>query len=96
MAGPESADVLAFVARRLYADAIAMVFALRDPSPTHQAFAGLPDIRLAGLGDSEAGELLMSVTGPGSPGLSASASSPRHAATLSRSLSSARHSLPDS
>jgi len=35
----ESADVLAFVARRLYADAIAMVFAVRDPSPTYQAFA---------------------------------------------------------
>src|SRR5438270_12602305 len=61
----ESADVLAFVARRLYADTIGMVFAVRDPSPTHQAFAGLPELRLEGLGESEAGELLMSVTGPG-------------------------------
>ena len=42
-----------------------MVFVVRDPSPTHQAFAGLPELRLEGLGESEAGELLMSVTGPG-------------------------------
>src|SRR5216683_447816 len=61
----ESADVLAFVARRLYADAIGMVFAVRDPSPTHRAFAGLPELSLEGLGESEAGELLVSVTGPG-------------------------------
>jgi hypothetical protein len=61
----ESADVLAFVGRRLYADAIGMVFAVRDPSPTHQVFDGLPELRLDGLGASEAGELLMSVTGAG-------------------------------
>ena len=43
--------MLAFVARRLYADAIAMIFAVRDPSPIRQAFEGLPDLRLEGLGE---------------------------------------------
>ncbi|WP_432091879.1 ATP-binding protein [Streptomyces sp. NRRL F-5630] len=54
-----SAQVLAFVARRVGAERVAMVFALRDPDVTDiEAFSGLPELRLAGLGASDAQTLL--------------------------------------
>jgi DNA-binding CsgD family transcriptional regulator len=54
-----SAQVLAFVARRLAAERIVLVFALRDPGDGDaSAFVGLPDLRLVGLPDSDARELL--------------------------------------
>src|SRR5262249_35212020 len=53
----ESVSVLSFVARRLAAEPIAMLFSVRDPSP-EQELAGLPDLDVAGLGDSDAGQLL--------------------------------------
>ncbi|GAA3061156.1 LuxR family transcriptional regulator [Pseudonocardia yunnanensis] len=54
-----SAQVLAFVARRLAAERVVMVFALRDPGVTAiEAFSGLPELRLAGLGESDARTLL--------------------------------------
>ncbi|MEV1292108.1 AAA family ATPase [Pseudonocardia sp. NPDC049635] len=57
-----SVEVLAFVARRLEAERVALVFALRDPSDRDvPAFTGLPELGLAGLGDAEARELLASV-----------------------------------
>jgi hypothetical protein len=59
-----SADVLGFVARRLSADAIAILFAVRDhENDGVEALTGLPELRLAGLPDDAAHQLLMSVAG---------------------------------
>jgi DNA-binding CsgD family transcriptional regulator len=55
-----SAQVLAFVARRLKAESIAVVFAEREPDEL-DALAGLPEMRLEGLSDVHARELLGSV-----------------------------------
>lgn len=54
-----SAQVLAFVARRVAAEKVALVFALRDPgaSDTHP-FSGLPALRLDGLAEADARTLL--------------------------------------
>jgi len=54
----ESAQALAFVARRLLAEPVALLFAARDPS---DLFAGLPEVVLPGLGAAEARALLASV-----------------------------------
>jgi len=56
----ESAGVLAFVARRLHADAIGMLFAVRDPSERHVSLDGLPSLRVPGLGPADARQLLAS------------------------------------
>ncbi len=54
-----SAQVLAFVARRLVAERIALVFALRDPTDRDvRPFDGLPELRLDGLGQKDARTLL--------------------------------------
>jgi DNA-binding NarL/FixJ family response regulator len=54
-----SAQVLAFVARRLAAERIALVLAARDqPEGESLAFAGFPELRLRGLGESDARTLL--------------------------------------
>jgi DNA-binding CsgD family transcriptional regulator len=53
-----SAQTLAFVARRLSAESVAMVFAARDPS---EDFVGLPELVVEGLRDADARELLSSV-----------------------------------
>ena len=59
-----SAQVLAFVARRLVAESAALVFALRDQAD-EQPFAGLPQLVLAGLGPDDARELLATaIPGP--------------------------------
>jgi DNA-binding CsgD family transcriptional regulator len=59
-----SADVLAFVARRLKAESIALVFAERE-SGELDALARLPELWLEGLSDAHARELLGSVvSGP--------------------------------
>lgn len=55
-----SAQTLAFVARRLEAERVALLFALRDPSDAHP-FAGLPELHLHGLGEPDARALLASV-----------------------------------
>src|ERR1700729_2713431 len=52
-----SARTLAFVARRLMAESVAMVFAVRDPAD-EQTFAGLPELIVAGLNDEDARGLL--------------------------------------
>jgi len=52
-----SAQTLAFVARRLLAERIAMVFAVREPSDTDE-LRGLPELRVEGLGDDDARALL--------------------------------------
>ena len=57
-----SAQALAFVARRLREEAVALVFAEREPSPE---LARLPELALGGLGGDDARALLESVvTGP--------------------------------
>ena len=48
-----SARVLGFVARRLVAEPVALVFALREPSCEHQ-LVGLPELSLRGLQDADA------------------------------------------
>jgi DNA-binding CsgD family transcriptional regulator len=59
-----SAQVLAFVARRLVAERIVLVFALRDPTDRDiGAFTGLPELRLGGLGQSDARALLNAAVG---------------------------------
>ncbi|HEX4281201.1 MAG TPA: AAA family ATPase, partial [Solirubrobacteraceae bacterium] len=48
-----SALTLAFVARRLMAESVALVFAVRDPG-ADQTFAGLPELVVRGLNDEDA------------------------------------------
>src|SRR5258705_4481730 len=54
-----SAQALAFVARRLVAESVALIFAVREPSD-EQNFAGLPQLAVDGLGDDDARALLAS------------------------------------
>jgi DNA-binding CsgD family transcriptional regulator len=54
-----SGQVLGFVARRLLAESVAVVFAVRDPN-TRSEFEGLPELRLQGLGEDDARALLAS------------------------------------
>ncbi len=59
-----SAQALAFVARRLLAERIAMVFAVREPSDEAH-LGGLPEMTVEGLADSDARGLLgAGVRGP--------------------------------
>lgn len=55
---PESLTVLAFVARRLEAESVALIFALRDDSRADVTLAGIPTMRLAGLDRESAVRLL--------------------------------------
>jgi DNA-binding CsgD family transcriptional regulator len=55
-----SALILSFVARRLLAERIALVFALRDANAEHE-LAGLPELAVRGLRDTDAAALLDSV-----------------------------------
>jgi len=57
-----SAQVLAFVARRLQNERILMVFAARD-QPEASVFRGIPELAVPALGLDEAVELLLSVAG---------------------------------
>src|ERR1700761_508635 len=59
---PESAQVLGFVARRLYADRVGIIASSNalNPSPVAE---GLPTIILSGLPDAEARELLAAISG---------------------------------
>jgi len=54
----ESAQALAFVARRLLAEPVALVVATREPG---EEFRGLPELLVGGLRDGDAQELLSSV-----------------------------------
>lgn len=59
-----SAQVLAFVARRLVAERIALVFALREPTDRDvRALDGLPGLQLDGLGQRDARALLAAAIG---------------------------------
>src|SRR6266566_3222673 len=63
-----SAQVLGFVGRRLLAEPVALVFAVRTPTPGAPAtdhLAGLPELRLGGLDEQSARALLATViSGP--------------------------------
>jgi len=60
-----SAQALGFVGRRLLAEPIALVFAARDPVPSRDELAGLPELRLRGLDDTAARAVLATVvSGP--------------------------------
>jgi DNA-binding CsgD family transcriptional regulator len=61
----ESATVLGFVARRLYAERIGLLVAVRDPSELDLAFDGLPSVTVGALSEHASLELLASrVEGP--------------------------------
>ena len=51
--------ILGFVARRLQADSVAIVVAVREPNTRHD-FDGLPELRLRGLAEEDARTLLIS------------------------------------
>ena len=55
-----SAQVLGFVARRLWAERVALVFAVRDPSDVPE-LSGLPELAVRGLGNRDANAVLESV-----------------------------------
>jgi len=55
-----SAQALAFVARRLGAESVGLVFAVREPGGERH-FEGLPELIVGGLDDREARELLATV-----------------------------------
>ncbi|MFJ9895101.1 AAA family ATPase [Streptomyces sp. NPDC091280] len=60
----ESAEVLAFLGRRLYADSLGLLFAARDGTGGQNVFGDLPALRLEGLAAPEARALLTTgVTG---------------------------------
>jgi DNA-binding CsgD family transcriptional regulator len=61
----ESAEVLAFVARRLHADRVAVLFAIQDPTEWQPSLEGLPQLALEGLPEKDARELLGSVVAGG-------------------------------
>lgn len=61
-----SADALTFAARRLEADRIVLLFAVRDHETSVLAVAGLPQLRLGGL-DAEAAGALLSEGPPVAP-----------------------------
>jgi DNA-binding CsgD family transcriptional regulator len=63
---PPTADVLAFVARRIESDPVVLLAATRDGYPSALADAGLPEHRLAGLDDAAAAALL-DAAAPGLP-----------------------------
>jgi DNA-binding CsgD family transcriptional regulator len=53
-----SVEVLGFVARRLYADRMGMVFTVREGEGQAAALAGLPELILGGLPEQAGGQLL--------------------------------------
>jgi predicted ATPase len=55
---PPTAEVLAFVARRIESDPVVLLAAVRDGYSSALADAGLPERRLAGLDDTTAAALL--------------------------------------
>jgi len=58
-----STDVLGFVARRLFADRVGMLFAAQDEEERAVAFHGLPELLVGGLAEPAARELLVMVAG---------------------------------
>src|SRR5580700_5408800 len=73
-----SAQAIGFVARRLFADQVAVVVATRERGGE---FRGLPELAVGGLGDGDARDLLASVIRRPLDERCTSGSSPRRAAT---------------
>ena len=93
---PESVVVLGFVARRLYAERVVLLFAVREPADQLSALVGLPELAVGGLDDDAALELLASLA-PGrvSPAVAAriitgTGGNPLALAELARELSPAQ------
>ena len=59
----ESSEVLAFVARRLIADRIALLFAVREPAERRTELTGLPELWIDGLHAKDARQLLAALVG---------------------------------
>jgi len=57
----ESRDLLTFIARRLFAERIVLLIAVRDPPEVPDAFAGLEQMSISGLDSSNARRLLESL-----------------------------------
>lgn len=57
----ESAEVLSFVGRRLVADRIALLFAVREPAERRVPLTGLPELHIRGLAAEDARSLLATV-----------------------------------
>jgi DNA-binding CsgD family transcriptional regulator/tetratricopeptide (TPR) repeat protein len=66
---PPTASALAFIARRVDAEPVALLFASRDGVGGPLDGAGLPELRLGGLDDAAAGELLDASAPDLAPGL---------------------------
>jgi len=66
---PPTASVLAFIARRVDAEPIAVLFALRNGVARTLDSAGLPELHLGGLSDAAAGDLVDASAGDLTPGL---------------------------
>jgi DNA-binding CsgD family transcriptional regulator len=66
---PPTASALAFIARRVDAEPIAVLFALRNGAANTLDSAGLPELRLGGLDDAAAGELADASAADLTPGL---------------------------
>jgi DNA-binding CsgD family transcriptional regulator len=69
---PETVVALGFVARRLYAERVVLLLAVREPDDQLPVLAGLPELAVGGLDESSAMELLSSLA-PGrlNPGVAA-------------------------
>ncbi len=69
---PETVVALGFVARRLYAERVVLLLAVREPDGRLPALAGLTELAVGGLDESSAMELLSSLA-PGrlNPGVAA-------------------------
>ena len=81
-----SVQCLAFAARRLLAEPVAVILAARQPDD-HDELAGLPALTVTGLGDADARALLASALAGRLDAGSATGSWPRPAATRSRCCS---------
>jgi DNA-binding CsgD family transcriptional regulator len=57
---PESLEVLAFVARRVYAERLGIIFGVREP-PRLTGLEGIPELQLSGLSPAAGAELLVTV-----------------------------------
>jgi DNA-binding CsgD family transcriptional regulator len=57
---PESLEVLAFVARRIHAEGVGLVFSVREPPPT-ATLKGIPELRVSGLSLASATDLLVTL-----------------------------------
>ncbi len=66
---PPTAGALAFIARRVDAEPIAVLFAVRDGTASRLDGAGLPELRLGGLDDEAASELVDASAADLTPGL---------------------------